>query len=135
MCQNRLAYNLHFRVTTTDSHVNTFMAALEEIVSEKNPSLIVCAFASGCQKLYTAIKRKLCVELASKIIARVQNTRRRLIVNEKFSFSSVSDRADRDRRQGRHGHFYKICRRIQLQTRRRSVVRENHRRGNVPIES
>lgn len=49
-----------------DGRSNTFLTHLEQIINEKNPSLILCVIPSPRGDIYSLIKRKLCIDRAGK---------------------------------------------------------------------
>lgn len=53
-----------FRHPIQDSRSGSFLSNLEQIVNEKNPSLILCVIQSARGDIYSSIKRKLCIDRA-----------------------------------------------------------------------
>lgn len=51
-------------VSMRDGRSNTFVAHLEQVINEKNPSLILCGVPSPRGDIYSLIKRKLCIDRA-----------------------------------------------------------------------
>lgn len=49
-----------------DGRSATFLIHLEQVINEKNPTLILCVIPSARGDIYSLIKRKLCVDRAGK---------------------------------------------------------------------
>lgn len=64
----KLYHVFFFRMPMRDGRSNTFLAHLEQVINERNPSLILCVIPSPRGDIYSLIKRKLCIDRAGKYI-------------------------------------------------------------------
>lgn len=49
-----------------DGRSISFLTHLEQVINEKNPTLILCIIPSSRGDIYSLIKRKLCIDRAGK---------------------------------------------------------------------
>jgi len=50
-----------------DGRSNSFLSSLEQVINERNPTMVLCVIQSARGDLYSMIKRKLCIDRASKL--------------------------------------------------------------------
>lgn len=60
-------HDFFFRIEMKDGNGLTYVSMLEQISNQLNPSLILCVLQTNRNDIYHNIKRKLCVDRASKL--------------------------------------------------------------------
>lgn len=61
---SQIIYYKCFSNAMRDGRSNTFLTHLEQVINEKNPTLILCVIPSARGDIYSLIKRKLCIDRA-----------------------------------------------------------------------
>lgn len=64
-----------------DGRSHTYLTHLEQVINEKNPTLILCVIQSARGDVYNLIKRKLCLDRAGNYLIDWISFRLVLIVN------------------------------------------------------
>lgn len=57
-----------YRVPMRDGRSGSFLTHIEQVINEKNPTLILCVIQSARGDIYSLIKRKLCIERAGNFV-------------------------------------------------------------------